>query len=235
MKLLYDMHTHILPKVDDGAKSIDESLMLVSRLKRAGVTDICLTPHYYTHKESLSDFLKRRDRAFLELSSYVSDDVRLHLGAEVYVTKYLFSNEEDLKSVCYSGTSYMLTEFPYSSTFEGESMVFINKLINNHGITPVLAHVERYPYLLKHKNVLEELIEMGVIIQSNACSFTEFPLKLKLSKLLKSGYIGIIGTDTHSLTRNSPDAIGSLNEYISKKLNDAVISNINSLSEQILK
>lgn len=234
MKLLYDMHTHILPSVDDGAKSIEDSLAIINRLKRAGITDICLTPHFYTHKESLDDFILRRNKAFAELSAY-RDDVNLHLGAEVYVTKFLFSNESDLKDVCYEGTKYMLTEFPYSSTFEGESMVFINKLINNYGITPVLAHVERYPYLLKKLGVLEELIDMGVIIQSNACSFSEFPLKLKLTKMLKNGYIHLIGSDAHSLSRNNPDFYIPLNELIDKKLSDSVKSDINTLSEHILK
>lgn len=235
MKILYDMHSHILPAVDDGAKNIEESLTLINRLRRAGVTDICLTPHYYTHKESLSDFLKRRNSAFTKLKSYVSDDVRLHLGAEVYVTKYLFSNEEDLKSVCYNGTNYMLTEFPYSSTFDGETLRFINMLINNHGIKPVLTHVERYPYLLKHLNVLEDLIYMGVTVQSNACSFTEFPLKLRLTKMLKNGYIQLIGSDAHSLKRNTPDAYNDLNELINKKLSSTIIADINSAGAEILK
>lgn len=229
------MHTHILPGVDDGAKNVEDSLTLISRLKRAGITDICLTPHYYTHKESLRDFLTRRNAAYAELSSFVCDDVKLHLGAEVYVTKYLFSNEEDLKSVCYNGTSYMLTEFSYSSTFEGESMQYINKLINNYGITPVLAHVERYPYLLKHIDVLEELIDMGVIIQSNACSFTEFPLKLRLIKLIKNGYIHVVGSDTHSLRRNTPDAFDVFNEYVAKKTGTSIIESINKNSADILK
>lgn len=235
MNLLYDMHSHILHGVDDGAKSVEDSLTLINKLRRAGVTDICLTPHFYTHKESLKDFLNRRNKAFAELGSYVSDDVTLHLGAEVYVTKYLFSNEEDLKSVCYNGTNYMLTEFPYSSTFEGESMVFINKLLNNYGITPVLAHIERYPYLLKHPDVVEELIDMGVIIQSNACSLAEFPLKLKLTKMLKNGYIHIIGSDAHSVNRNSPDYYKNLNEHIDKKLASDIKATINSTSQNILK
>lgn len=234
MKLLFDMHSHILPAVDDGAKNTDDSLILINKLRRAGITDICLTPHYYTHKESLRDFIDRRNKAYAELSSYVSDDVTLHLGAEVYVTKYLFSNEDDLKSVCYNGTKYMLTEFPYSSTFEGESMVFVNKLINNYGITPVLAHVERYPHLLKHLSVLEELIDMGVIIQSNACSFSEFPLKLRLTKMLKNGYIHIFGSDAHSVNRNSPDYFNSLNEHIDKKLSLDIKASVNKISSEIL-
>lgn len=235
MKLLYDMHSHILPNVDDGAKTVEESLTLINRLKRAGVTDICLTPHYYTHKESLVDFLNRRNLAFSELTAYATDDINLHLGAEVFVTKYLFSNDSDLKSVCYDGTSYMLTEFPYSSTFEGESMVYINKLINNYGITPVLAHIERYPNLLKRQDILEELIDMGVIIQSNACSFSDFFSKLKLTKLLKKGCIHIFGSDAHSLTRNTPDAFNNLNEHIINKLSTSVISDINHKSAEILK
>lgn len=234
MKLKYDMHTHILHGVDDGARTVEDSLILINRLRRAGVTDICLTPHYYTHKESLSDFVKRRDKAFGELNAHVSDDVKLHLGAEVYVTKYLFSND-DLKSVCYKGTNYMLTEFPYSSTFIGESLVYINKLMNNYGIIPVLAHVERYPYLLKHYSVLEELIDMGVVIQSNACSFADFPLKIKLIKMLKNGYIHIIGSDAHSLNRNSPDAYNVLNELISKKMPSDITDCINENSFNILK
>ena len=235
MKLKYDMHTHILHGIDDGARTLEDSLTLISRLKRAGITDICLTPHYYTHKESLRDFVKRRNNAFIELNSHVSDDVKLHLGAEVYVTKYLFSNEDDLKSVCYDGTNYMLSEFPYSSTFAGESMIYINKLMNNYGIIPVIAHVERYPHLLKHQNVLEELIDMGVVIQSNACSFADFPLKLRLTKMLKKGYIHIIGSDAHSLDRNPPDSFNQLNELISKKLGVGVVSDINDNSFDILK
>lgn len=235
MKLLYDMHSHILPAVDDGAKNIDESLILINRLKKSGVTDICLTPHYYSHKESMSDFLKRRNAAFEELRACAGDDINLHLGAEVYVTKYLFSSEEDLKAVCYESTNYMLTEFPYSSTFDGETLRYINMLMNNHSIKPVLAHIERYPYLLKHLKVVEDLIYMGVTIQSNACSFREFPLKLKLTKMLKNGYIQVIGSDAHSLKRNPPDAFNDLNELISKKLSSEILTDVNNVSAEILK
>lgn len=235
--LTYDMHTHILPGVDDGAKTVDESLILINRLADLGITDICLTPHYYTHKESLKSFISRRNAAFERLCSSVDlrRDVRLHLGAEVYVTKYLFSTEEDLRLVCYDGLSFMLVELPYNSTFEGESMVYLSKLISNYRITPVLAHVERYPYLLKHTGTLNELVEMGVHFQSNACSFTKFPLKLKLTRLLKNSIVQIIGSDAHSLTRNSPDAFAELNALMTKKLSGDLPDKINSTCSKILR
>lgn len=234
MKLLYDMHSHILPAMDDGAKNIDESLILINRLKRCGITDICLTPHFYTHRESLETFLDRRDSAYRLLSDYADGSVRFHLGAEVYVTKYLFSNELNLHLACYNGLSYMLTEFPYSSTFEGESMLHINRLINNYGITPVIAHVERYPYLLKHPRVADELLSMGVVFQSNACSFLKFPLKHKLIRMLEEEQIQIIGSDAHSLSRNTPDAFDPLDKLIEKKLSTAAFSGVNEACSKIL-
>ncbi len=232
--LKYDMHSHILPGVDDGAKNVEDSLVLIDRLKKAGVTDICLTPHYYTHKESMYDFVERRDKAFDILREKTGDSINLHLGAEVFVTDYLFTTPYDLSKVCYNGTKYMLTEFGYSSTFQGDTLKHINTLMNNHGIIPVLTHVERYPYLLKHPSALEELIYMGVLIQSNACSFSEFSLKRKLTKLLSNGYIHVIGSDVHSLTRNSPDAFAALEEHLKKKGIEDVIEEINNNSKKIL-
>ena len=60
----YDMHSHILPEFDDGAKSVQEALDLISVLKKQGVNNICLTPHFYTHEMSLEDFVKSRNEAF---------------------------------------------------------------------------------------------------------------------------------------------------------------------------
>ena len=76
---------------------------------------------------------------------------------------------------------------------------------------------------------------MGVVIQSNACSFSEFPLKIKLTKMLKNCYIHIIGSDAHSVNRNSPDCFNSLNEHIDKKIVTDIKSVINEASAEILK
>ena len=232
--LKYDMHSHILPGVDDGAQTVEDSLVLIDRLKKAGITDICLTPHYYTHKESMYDFVQRRDKAFDVLRKSVGDSVNLHLGAEVFVTEYLFTTPYDLSKVCYNGTKYMLTEFGYSTSFQGDTLKYINTLMNNHGVIPVLTHVERYPYLIKHPEALEELIYMGIIIQSNACSFSEFSLKRRLTKMLTNGYIHVIGSDAHSLNRNTPDAFVSFADHLRKKGIEDVAKDINSVSERIL-
>ena len=234
MKLEFDLHTHILPGIDDGAATLEDSLNLISKLKKADIKHIALTPHYYTHKESLEDFVSRRDEAFELLKPHADNDVTLHLGAEVFVTKYLFLNDWDLSKVCYEGTNFMLTEFSYSSTFRDEAGDFIDKLMYDHKVIPVLTHVERYSYLMKHPEVIDELMYRGIIIQSNACSFEKFSLKNKLLKLAKSGLIGVFGSDAHSLERNSPDAFNSLNELLSKKGLSSIIEDANSTSRRIL-
>ncbi len=219
MKLTYDFHTHILPGVDDGASDKDEALSIVSALKSNGVNKICLTPHFYTHKESVEDFTARRNHAAREFLPYIVNEVDVKLGAEVFVTPYLFSESRDFSQLCLTGTNYMLTEFPYSAGFSGETMKLLLN-IRNVGVTPILAHIERYPKLMKEPELVEELIYMGVIIQSNAVSFTDKKLRFRLMRYLKKGYIQIISSDVHSLKRNSPSSYKDACELFKKKCPD---------------
>lgn len=225
MRLSYDLHNHILPGVDDGAKNSEESLTLIRALSRQGIKNICLTPHFYTHKESMDEFLRRRRIAAESFLPLVPEDIRVKLGAEVYITKYLFAEEKDLMPLCIEGTNYMLTEFPYTSRFRDGSMRLLNRL-RDIGINPVLPHVERYPNLMKDTDLLEELIYMGVIIQSNAVSFTDVRFRRKLLKLLRNGYIQVLSSDAHSMERNSPTAISEALAVIMKKCGGEVISSL---------
>lgn len=225
MNLTYDLHTHILPGVDDGAKTTEDALILINALSSQGVTNICLTPHFYTHQESIEDFLSRRAEAADSFLPCIPDGVKVKLGAEVYVTRYLFSEERDLTPLCIEGTNYMITEFSYDSHFSENTMRMITTLLDR-GIIPIIPHVERYPYLMKNRKTLESLIYMGVLIQSNAISFTQFSTKRKLLKLLNDGYIHVLSSDAHSMTRNSPLTITQALEYIVSKCKGDVISSL---------
>jgi len=234
MTLKYDLHTHILPAVDDGAKNAEESLLLINALRKQGVLNVCLTPHFYTHKESMEDFLERRNAAYRELLPLLPDDMNFKLGAEVYVTKYIFSEERDITALCIEGTPYMITEFSYDSAFSGETMRLLTQL-RNLGIVPVLPHVERYPNLLKSKSLLEELIYMGVIIQSNTVSYTESLKKRKLANLIKSGHIHVLSTDVHNMNRNSPESISEALEFIKKKCLASSVDKLNSNAKDVFE
>ncbi len=232
MNLTYDLHTHILPAVDDGASTKEEALELLNALSSQGIKNICLTPHFYTHRESVETFLQRRNASAIDFLPLVPKDINIKLGAEVFVTKYLFSEERDLKSLCIEGTSFMITEFSYNSTFSERTLGLINLLINR-GVTPVIPHVERYSHLIKNKRTLAELIDMGVIIQSNAFSFTQFSTKRKLMKLLKDGYIHILSSDVHSTTRNSPETISQAVNYIRSKCGEEILNTLDQNAQVV--
>lgn len=234
MTLEYDLHTHILPGIDDGANTVEDSLKLIDTLKKSGVKNICFTPHFYTHKESAENFLARRRLAYEELLPYLPENMNFKLGAEVYVTRYLFSEERDLSALCIEGTPYMITEFSYDSSFSGETMRLLTKL-RDLGVIPILPHVERYPRLIKNKTLLEDLIYMGVVIQSNAISFTEPIKKRKLVGLLKSGHIHILSTDAHSMSRNSPESMSQAIEFIASKGSASLLRKLNSEAKDVFE
>lgn len=213
------MHSHILPAFDDGAKTVDDSLALIDCLKKQGVDHICLTPHYYTNERSLEDFIEKRQIAFEKFRPYIPEDVKIVLGTEVYVTDYLFNNN-NLKGITYGKSRYVLTEYPYESKFGEKTMQKFYALIQNHRLIPVMPHVERYRYLIDNPDVIEELQDLGVIIQTNISNYSDkapFFKKRKLMKLIEGGYIDIIGSDAHSFTHNTPEIYSQAIKNISEK------------------
>lgn len=229
----YDFHSHILPGIDDGAKDIEESLSLLDAIKNQGIKHICLTPHFYTNQESTEDFLTKRDASFKLLqSNYVNtSDISFHLGAEVFLTDYFFNYSINNK-LCIDSNKYLLCEFSYDTDFSGKHLQYIYRILS-YQYVPIIAHIERYPKLLKDKKKQQELIDLGVIFQSNFVSFTDKSLKKKLIKLLVEDKISLLGSDVHSLHRNPPESISQAQDFISSKLSNEYLDKINKNSQII--
>ena len=231
------MHTHILPGFDDGAKTVDESLMLINQLKKQGVRNICLTPHFYTNEMSYEDYLRKRYRAFEKFLPYIPEDVNIVLGCEVYITDYIFNND-DLSEITYGNSRYILTEFSYNTHFSERTIQRFYMLIQNYGLTPVIPHVERYSYLLDHHDVIAQLKDIGVIIQSNVSNFTKeasFFKKQRLLKLIKRGLIDILGTDTHSMDHNPPTDYREAIQTIAQKCGMREVKRMMKTSQKIFE
>lgn len=232
---LYDMHSHILPGIDDGASSVEKSLLILNELKKQGVTNVCFTPHFYTNEISAADFAAKRQEAVDELMPHIPYGMRVAIGAEVYVSKYMF-NGDDIFCACYGNSPYILTEFAYTSSFSNHTMDYIVKLIENYNMIPILPHIERYPALLNDPALIAELKNMGVVIQTNTNSYTQkasFFLKHKLIKLIKGEFIDIIGSDAHSLHHNDPRTFSEAINYISKKCGRESVRRMMSNAEKI--
>ena len=228
----YDMHSHILPEMDDGSKSVEMTLELIDKLRAQNVRNLCFTPHYYTHEESMQSFLERREESLQKLLPHLPDDINICVGAEVFVTDYLFNNK-DLSSVCYGDSDYILCEFPFSATFQNKTLDYFNTLRNNYGLKPVLTHIERYEHLMKDEELVEDLVYDGVIIQTNIEAFKRFSQKRKLLKYIKRGYIDIVGTDCHSSTRGNPDDYTAAIDLIRSKCGDEFVDHIVETSAEI--
>lgn len=233
---LVETHCHILPGIDDGSPDVETSLRMIHRLKRQGAQAIILTPHYYSDSISYNDFIEKRDEALAQLRTALSDDDPILIpAAEVYITKYLFSNE-NLDKLCIGNSRYALIEHPFSCDF---SQDIYNRLLNlgyDYGIKPILAHIERYSALMNDTDLLDEYINAGCLTQVNISSFSDAPrgVRKKLFKLLDSGRIHLIGSDCHNLDSRSPDYEEGI-KAITKKCDKKIIERLEQNAHMLIK
>ena len=200
-----DIHTHILPGVDDGAQTLEESLELLEEQYRTGVRQIVLTPHFYPEKETLEAFLTKRANAYETLQDAVRTQLprlQLKVAAEVrYSTKLM---EYDLRPLCIEETPYMLLEFStHIKPFMFEQGLFY---MQRQGVVPILAHTERYPYVMQDPPQIAEWIDSGMLIQINAASLLRAGAEKKnAEKLIKWNMAHLLASDTHALDRRPPN------------------------------
>lgn len=200
-----DYHTHILPKMDDGAKSIQIAEEMLSHEYKQGVRTIIFTSHYYSDIESVDLFLARRTESFNLLKKYskVLCDINCYLGAEVYLTKKI-STITNFNNLCIEGTNYMLVELPYES-IEEWLIEEIEEIIYSHLIIPIFAHVDRYMSIYNKKEIQFLLNINNAIFQiNNEVLETKKGLKL-LDLLSKNNKPFVFGSDSHNINSRKPN------------------------------
>lgn len=193
-----DWHCHIMPGVDDGIRSMEDSLDALSRYELLGISEVWLTPHVMEDVPNATEVLKNR---FSELCDAYKGALRLHLAAE-YMMDSLFERrlrDRDLLPLG-TGGKHLLVETSYFNPPAG--LVEILKSIKAAGYFPVLAHPERYMYM--DMEDYSALTDSGVRLQLNLCSLAGMygkEVQDKAFRLLKKGYFSIAGTDLHRLTQ----------------------------------
>ena len=233
---LVEVHSHILPGIDDGSPDVETSLKMIDMLKKQGVKAIVLTPHYYSDSISYDDFVARRNNAYnLLKSSLPLESPKLILSAEVYISKYLFNNSS-LDEIKIGNSDYALIEHPFSCDFSQDIYDRLLNLNYDYGIKPVLAHIERYPAFMDDADLLDEYIDMGCLAQVNINSFVDSPrhIRKKLFKFLEAGRIHLIGSDCHNLTSRKPDFESGIHE-IEKKCGFDIINRLQNNANMLIK
>ena len=231
---MIDFHTHILPEVDDGSIDAQMSVSILKELKNQGIKKVVLTPHFYAYASSAEVFAERREASMQELLLELKKkpvDIELYLGCEVLYFEELW-RIEGLKDFSIKGTEYILVEMPFVSW--SENMVRgVEKLIGK-GLTPVIAHFERY---LKYKGNWEklyEMVEMGALLQMNCKYINDFKTRLRAMKFIKSGAVFALGTDCHNLSDRAPDYLKAV-DILKRKLSDYEFKQLLSRPNSILK
>lgn len=138
---MIDLHSHLLPAVDDGSRTVEQSVGVLRRMAELGITDVCLTPHLRAN-ETVDAPPDRHDDAFAALRAEAPDLPRLHRGAEVMLDRPLPLEPDRMRRITLGGTQYILVEFPRLVAVEAVTNALTR--VRDAGLTPVLAHPERY-------------------------------------------------------------------------------------------
>ncbi len=227
-----DFHSHILHGIDDGAKTIEESLEMLAILENSGVQNLVLSPHFYCGNTDMEKLLEKREIAFEQLKEEYKGEISLKLGAEVGVN-VKYNKFSSLKKLAIDGGKYILLELPFQKDWShlGDWMI---ELIEETDLIPIIAHVEYYEQVLAKPQIVSDFIDMGCKIQVNATSFSDTGLQNLVFKLLETGHVQCIGSDAHNLERRPPK-IGECSKKIESVLGREAIDKINNSSGRILE
>ena len=231
---MLDVHTHILPGIDDGSRSVEQSLTMLRAEAEQGAKTVMLTPHYRATRESPAEFAGRRAAAEVRLREAVGDQEglpALYCGAEVEFFEGL-SHVEELEPLCIGGGSVMLIEMPFCP-WNRRMLAEISALQQHRGVQPILAHIERYRSF-QPKGLWEELSDRGVWLQCNTSFFRRWQTSRIAMSMLKRRLVDFVATDSHDLERRAPD-LGAAMEKIESKLGREALDFLRSGEEALLR
>ncbi|MDQ7042787.1 MAG: CpsB/CapC family capsule biosynthesis tyrosine phosphatase [Sulfurimonas sp.] len=213
-----DIHSHLIPGIDDGSKTIKESIALIKQLKSFGFKKLITTPHIMEHKypNSPSIILAGLDNLREELKSQ-NINIEVDAASEYYLDEYFLKHLQK-KDLLTFGDNYILFEMSYSL-----KPINLEQIINDiktAGYKPVLAHPERYLFMHKDFDIYKKLKKEGVFFQVNLNSFSGYyskPVQKIAEKIMQEGWIDFIGSDTHKMSHL---------ESFSKNINSTVLEKI---------
>lgn len=211
---MIDFHTHILPNVDDGSKSIDETFELLNEAKKAGFDTIISTSHYIEDYYNVN--VSEREvwiNAISEILKKENNDLKLYLGNEVYLTENIMELLETGKATTINKSRYILFEFPMNTKPMNMYDIIYDMLQNK--LIPILAHPERYSFVQKEPEIIYDLIQKGVLMQANYGSIIGRygeKAQLMVRKFFENNMIHFLGSDVHKKNTIYPRITQALNE-----------------------
>ena len=227
MQGLIDMHCHIIPGVDDGAADMEMAVKLLQMEQRSGVSEVIVTPHYRKGMfETSQSVIDRQYDALCSMLSKSDLSIRVHQGCEYHTNPEMVEDLRCGKRPTMAESNYVLTEF---SSKHGYSVIRnqIYALVSA-GYRPIIAHIERYPCMIKEPGPVEELRELGAEIQITSGSVLGkdgWRIKRFCMRLLKEKKVTYIASDAHNLESRAPD-LQECAQYLEKKFGSRYVEQI---------
>lgn len=226
---MIDIHAHVLPGIDDGAKTYEDGVGIIKDLMAGGVTDVIATPHFVNETNYISSRVANRE-LLTELKKRLKKEgigVNVYLGNEIYIDKDILKLLKERKIAPLAGSRYLLIELPLNDEFEGYEDIFLDLLQKNYKI--ILAHPERYVIVQEDFEVARRLYDEGVLLQCNLASITGkygHGAKKVLQRLAKEKMIFAFGSDMHRPGRNDfwEPAMKKLGKYYNERELNQVLS-----------
>ncbi len=233
MRTVIDFHSHILPEIDDGSESPEQSVAMLQREKEQGISHVVATPHFYAAQHKPESFLQKRALAEQVLRAEMKRHPGLPdvtVGAEVYYYNGI-GDSELLTQLTIGDTRFVLVEMPMPPWSERvyrdlENIYFKQNLV------PIIAHIDRYIAPFHTHKILQRLEHLPVMIQANASFFLEKSTRSMALRMLKQGKIHLLGSDCHDMTERAPQ-LGEALKIIEQKFGKDIFSSIYANEDEV--
>ena len=228
---MIDIHSHILPGIDDGSRDFEESIKLLDEAKNAGFDKIVSTSHYALDLYECPEYKR------IDLINKLREEVHIPdilLGSEIYSTHTIIDLLNEGKASRINGTRYVLFEIPLVTSFP-DLPGLINKIKEN-GYFPILAHPERYWSIQKNFDILYELQSNGVYFQGNYASILGYygpRAKKVMKRMLKEEMYTFLGTDVHRANTIYPK-MDKIIHKMSKLVSDDYLDDITTNNAELM-
>lgn len=211
---MIDMHSHIINGIDDGSKSIEMTINMLKKAEQSGTTDIIATPHFMRGRFEVeyNEVLKKVEE-LKGISRENNIDINIYAGQEVYYSRNLLEYYNDKIIGTINNSKYMLIELPMLE-FNIEEVINTIYELQIRGITPIIAHPERYKPFIKKPSMINVLIKEGMLFQLNAGSIAgDFgkDVKKTATKYLEHNIYSVVGSDAHRDRGRDTDMRKTLN------------------------
>lgn len=229
---MIDLHTHILPGMDDGSPDVETSVAMLRCQAQQGVEVVCATSHYYPWENSIERFCERRAQALEQLYGVLPVGLPQIIPAAEVTFFSGMSDKHGLDKLCVDGTRTLLLEMPFTewTDFQVEE---VSALVLDRGFEVVLVHPERFCSSKGNRKKLEQLTDLPIGLQINTGTLLNWRNRRLGLELLQQARFPLIASDCHNM-RHRPPNLKEGRQVAAQKLGEAFLNELDQNAERLI-